>query len=342
MFVSRPTLVALVVLALGGLATASGDLHAQTATVRVEENLRAAPNETIVGVLSPGAELRVVGRRTGWIEVELEGWVWIRSLQMADRDGHDLVVVPEESGVERENLRLRPAGPVTARLVRGALLSEVERIPGWVRVRRRAWVWSASLDVEEGGGPSTAPSSGGASAPPARAVELVPVGSRGAAILSAPDGDTVAHAAAGGQVVLLAREGSWARVRIEGWAWMPDTATVSDTAGVPAGPATPAAVAADPLAWRGRIVTWELQFISLERAEAVRTDFYEGEPFLLTRPLGDGTVPFVYVALPPERVDEGRGLAPLQRITVVGRIRVGSSTLTGSPVVDLLELRRGG
>jgi hypothetical protein len=101
-------------------------------------------------------------------------------------------------------------------------------------------------------------------------------------------------------------------------------------------------VVGDPLAWRGRVVTWTLQFISLERAEAVRTDFYEGEPFLLARTLDDAVAPFVYVALPPDRVAEGEGLTPLERITVVGRVRVGASALTGSPIVDLMELRRGG
>ena len=30
-------------------------------------------------------------RRPGWVQVELEGWVWIRSLQIVDRDGFDLV-----------------------------------------------------------------------------------------------------------------------------------------------------------------------------------------------------------------------------------------------------------
>jgi len=92
----------------------------------------------------------------------------------------------------------------------------------------------------------------------------------------------------------------------------------------------------------GRLVTWELQFVSLEEAEAVRTDFYEGEPFLLTRPVGDESTRFVYVAVPPEALVTSRGLTPLERVTVVGRIRTGASALTGAPILDLVELRRGG
>jgi hypothetical protein len=340
MFVSRLRPVVLAALLLGGGALAAPAL-AQTATVRTEENLRAAPNDAILGVLSPGAELGVVGRQGGWVEVELEGWVWIRSLQITDRDGYDLIVVPEEAGAERENLRTRPAGPVVVSLVRGSLLAEVERIPGWVRVRRRAWVWARSVDVDESG-----PGSDAAAAPP-RSQETPGMGMvraprPGTAILGAPDGDTLAHAASGADLAVLARRGNWARVRLEGWAWMPDTIAGDDDREPPTGDASPGAVVGDPLAWRGRVVTWTLQFISLERAEAVRTDFYEGEPFLLARTLDDAVAPFVYVALPPDRVAEGEGLTPLERITVVGRVRVGASALTGSPIVDLMELRRGG
>jgi hypothetical protein len=82
-----------------------------------------------------------------------------------------------------------------------------------------------------------------------------------------------------------------------------------------------------------------LQYVSLERAEKIRTDFYEGEPFLLTRPPGLAGI-FVYVAIPPERVSDFQGLIPLQRIHVVGRVRTGSAVLTGNPILDLLELTR--
>jgi hypothetical protein len=99
-------------------------------------------------------------------------------------------------------------------------------------------------------------------------------------------------------------------------------------------------VARDPEAFVGRLVTWELQFVSLEAAESVRTDFYEGEPFLLTRPASEGAGRFVYVAVPPEQLQGARRLAPLERITVTARIRTGASSLTGAPILDLVEFRR--
>jgi hypothetical protein len=98
-------------------------------------------------------------------------------------------------------------------------------------------------------------------------------------------------------------------------------------------------VVQNPEVHRGAVVSWDLQFISMEEAERVRTDFFEGEPFLLTRSTSSGRT-FVYVAVPPERLGEVEGLVPLERIRVVGRVRTGSAALTGNPVLDLMELSR--
>jgi hypothetical protein len=140
-------------------------------------------------------------------------------------------------------------------------------------------------------------------------------------------------------LAVLAREGNWARVRIEGWTWLP----ASDTVTTPSDPASEVISLADitdaPDRYRGRVVTWELQFISLERAEQVRTDFFEGEPYLLTR-FGGPSGPFVYVAVPPDRVDEVGGIIPLERLSVAGRVRTGASALTGAPIVELITLER--
>jgi hypothetical protein len=66
-------------------------------------------------------------------------------------------------------------------------------------------------------------------------------------------------------------------------------------------------------------------------------DFYEGEPFILARST-DGNQGFVYVAVPPELLQEVSGLRPLQVIEVLGRIRTGRSALMGHPVLDLIAL----
>ena len=317
-------------LVLGPVAPAEG----QTATVRTEENFRLEPNGTVLARVQPGTVLAVEGSDGRWVNATLEGWVWTPSLEALDRDDFDLVVSAEGG----ENLRVEPQGTILARLREGTLLEEVERGDGWIRVRRTAWIWEPS--VRESGEAPAAAGDPGPDEPGSLASGWRTVGSSGSAILGAPDGDTLARVPSGVELRVLGRRGSWARVRMEGWAWLPggeepspaaDSTVLTDL--------TPEDVASEPARYRGRVVAWELQFISREEAEPIRTDFYEGEPYLLTRHAGRSSS-FVYVAVPPERLDDLGELRPLERISVVGRIRAGSAALTGGPILDLLELSR--
>jgi hypothetical protein len=163
-------------------------------------------------------------------------------------------------------------------------------------------------------------------------------GSANGTILSAPDGDTLAVSAPSTNLRVLAREGNWARVRLEGWIWLPENAGGGSGASVRTD-VTLANLTAAPDDYRGEVLQWDLQFISLERAEEIRTDFYATEPFLLTR-MTDGDQAFVYVAVPPERLAEAQRLNPLERIRVLGRVRTGSARLTGSPILELLSFER--
>jgi hypothetical protein len=307
-----------------------------------EENFRASPNGVLLGTLASGTHLRRLGEEDDWVEAEVAGWVWTRSMQIVDRNGFDLVISADGG----ENLRARPQGPVTGRLAEGTLLKEEERVPGWVRVRRRGWIWKPSVRevTPATAGPGDTPTDGPGGAEDAGEGGARPVGGspptggfRGVALLSGPDGDTLAHLRSDGGLSVEEREGAWARVRLEGWIQLPDS-TAADPGPARVGPTR---VAAEPARWRGRIVTWDLQFVSVEEAEAIRTDFREGERFLLTRSLGERDAPFVYVALPSGAESPGVELSPLERITVTGRIRTGASVLTGSPILDLMELRRG-
>lgn len=307
---------------------------AQAAELRVRENVRAEPGGEVVAVMDAATELEVVSRRGAWVEVALEGWIWTRSLQLTDRGGYDLVV----SAASGENVRARPAGPVLGRVERGALLEEVERIPGWIRVRRVAWIWGPSVGLSEarpaddGLEPARRPSAE-ADTSTAQA-EVQSADSAGGVILAAPSGDTIARTSAGTELQVVAREGDWVRVRLEGWTFLPEDPRPSD---VRPPELAPSELIAEPERYRGQVVLLRLQFLSVERAESVRIDFQEGEAFLLTRHVSGN---YVYVALAPERVAEALALAPLERITVVGRVRTPSSALTGSPIVDLIELER--
>ncbi len=306
------------------LLAASG-VMGQTAVTNGEENIRANPNGSVLGRVRDRVVLEVTGDDGRWIQIRLHGWVWSRSLQAIDRDGFDLVVSAEDG----ENLRDAPAGDIIGRLEEGMLLTQIESSTGWRQVQREVWIWKASLDF---------PEADQAARDDDRA-EWVRTGSAGGAILSGPDGDTLARALPGADVRILARDGNWARVRVEGWTWIPDLPTGEDEESGVLTEVSIEEVVSNPGQYRGRAVQWDVQFISLERAEKIRTDFYEGEPFLLTRGGKDGTQ-FVYVAVPPDMMPLVDGLLPLERVLVVGRLRLGAAALTGSPIIDLMELVR--
>ena len=328
------------------LALHSPPASAQTAIVREEENIRVRPNGDILGKVRPGTVLAVNRAEGKWLHVTLRGWVWTASLGTVDHESFDLRV----SARGGENLRRQPRGAILARLVRGTFLEEIERGRGWIRVQRKVWIWSASVDLEsdaaaEEDQTEAKDKNGGKDKKEAKddPRDLLKrwraSGKGGSVILAGPDGDTIAKSRPGTPLQILAREGNWARIRIEGWTWLPhgsDSTLASDTTVL--AEATPDEVRKNADRFKGRVVAWELQLISMEKAERVRTDFYAGEPYLLTRSDARGGG-FVYVALPPDLVEELKGLVPMGRVFVVGRIRTGATALTGNPLLDLMELR---
>ncbi|HKJ93250.1 MAG TPA: hypothetical protein VJ957_08780, partial [Longimicrobiales bacterium] len=224
-----------------------------------------------------------------------------------------------------------------ARLRQGMLLDRIGEQGPWVHVRRQGWMWKASVRVAgtdtAGPAPTTTPSR-----PPAgRGSPLNRVGQSGAALLANPDGDTLALFRPGADVSIISREGNWVRVRASGWVWAPALGAISADTGAVLRDISPDVLAQNPDSFRGRLVEWTVQFISLEHAERIRTDFYEGEPFILAR--GPGSqAGFVYIAVPPDLLSRVHALQPLERIRVLARVRVGRSSLMNAPVLDLVRL----
>jgi len=333
-------------LVFGMIAGSADPAIGQSVRISVpEENFRKEPRVTSSNRLATvfeGAVLDVESRQGRWIRATLEGWVWSPSVSATDRDGFDLIV----SNPGGENLREAPEAEArrVARMLRGMLLDRIERQGNWTRIRRTAWVWSESaVEVEGGGGAVAAPAVAASTDPPpqeaapspAELPDRILVSGQGVQLHVSPSGDTLAALRPAADLEVLARQGSWARVRVEGWVWVPstlpaDSATASEDL-------SPADVTANPDQYRGRRVRWRLQFVSVETAEPARADFYEGEPFILAR-ASDGEQGFVYVAVPPELLLETEGLRPLQMIEVVGRVRTGRSALMGVPVLDLIAL----
>jgi hypothetical protein len=136
---------------------------------------------------------------------------------------------------------------------------------------------------------------------------------------------------------VIGREGEWARVRVEGWVRAGAGGEVQQPGVLR--DLSLRALRSEPERYRGMSVQWQIQFMALQRADSVRTDFQRGEPYILARDPG-GEPGFVYIAVSGEQLAEVRRLSPLQRVEVVARVRNGRSPLTGHPVLELVELRR--
>jgi hypothetical protein len=138
-------------------------------------------------------------------------------------------------------------------------------------------------------------------------------------------------------VNVISREGNWVRIRASGWVWAPSLGAIAADSGPVLRDISPQVLAQNPESFRGHLVEWTVQFISLEHAERIRTDFYEGEPFILARGPGSNAG-FVYVAVPPDLLNRVNGLQPLERIRILARVCVGRSSLMNAPVLDLVRL----
>ena len=320
-------------------------LGAQTTqVVPAEENLRQEPTGATPGkrlaTLFQGTPVEIVGRRGQWREVSVEGWVWSQSVRSSTRDGFNLVIANQGG----ENLRDRPNGKILARLLQGFLLERVGQQGGWTRVRRTAWIWGPSLGsipAAESGGeapPITAAAETvdePAGDPPAGLTDRLAVGTGGAHLMVSPDGDTLGILRPGTDLQVLARDGNWARVRLDAWVWTPAFLTEEEDMGQ--ADLSASDLRANPETYAGRTVQWEVQYVSLEQADAVRTDFYEGEYFILAR-APDPSDGFVYLALPPELIPAVEKIRQLQTVRVLARVRTGSSAQMGNPILDVLTI----
>lgn len=320
---------------------------AQSAIVAVEEeNFRSEPRGSIIAELVEGTRL-VLGEAQGqWREATLEAWIWGPSVQEQRRGDHDLIV-----NAGGENLRLEPNGRRLGVAMAGMRLERLGTEGRWLRVRRTGWIWSPSVrTVAEPtlarptatpdaatDGPPAVPSRAETGAPSPAPQREYAVASGGSSILDSPTGQAMARLEPGARVEILSREGDWSRVRIEGWTFTGSLAAGDSAAESLLVDLPRDSLVVDPERFRGRRVEWTLQFIALQEAERFRTEFVEGEPFMLARGPGDDPG-FVYVAVPPERLDQVKRLAPLQRLRIIGRVRIARSALTGAPVLDLVEI----
>ena|GEM_PF-551510 len=305
-------------------------LTGQSVVVEVEENIRSSENGTVLGRMNKGGEFQLIASGEGWMQINLQGWVWEASLQSIDRGGFDLMV----SSTIGENIRDEPQGTIIGRLEDGTLLKSVEKITGWIRVERKVWIWAQSVDVQ-GIDVSSKEETLGIGQDE---TEWLTVGNNGLPVLNIPNGDTLLRALPRSSLEVLARQGNWAQVTINGWVWAPETS--QDLLELPLVVDVQIADIADRgKELQGRLLQWDLQFISVEEADGIRSDFYQNETFLLTK-LANSEDDFVYVTFSEGLEEELTLLTPLDYVRVVGRLRTASEKLTEAPILELISLER--
>jgi hypothetical protein len=104
-------------------------------------------------------------------------------------------------------------------------------------------------------------------------------------------------------------------------------------------PLSAADVRSDPAAAQGKLVRWQVQTVSLQNADALRTGLSVGEPYLLA--LGPGVEKtLVYLAVPPGLLATARNLPAMTQVVVVARVRNGRSEPAGVPILDLQSITR--
>ncbi len=163
---------------------------------------------------------------------------------------------------------------------------------------------------------------------------------KAAAIRTAPGADAAPSPAIGqlnrgSTVEVLARDRGWVRVRVEGWVRESDL-IVADSS---LRPLSAADIRSDPGAAQGKLVRWQVQAVSLQTADALRTGLASGEPYLLA--LGPGPEKaLVYLVVPPALLPSAQNLPAMADIVVVARVRNGRSEPAGVPILDLQSLTR--
>lgn len=299
------------------------------------ETFRKTADGRRLADLTLGAMVTVTRTEGSWSQVRIEGWVPSDALGPTTREGRNGIVT-RVGGID---MRTAPAdGAISAHLLQGFLLDRMEEREGWTRVERTGWVRTAAVEPVVAGGPGARPLTGAeVERPPALVAEgrRLTTGDEPLEIRKAPDGDRLAVVVAGAPVTVVERGGRWTRVRFDGWV-RSDQLAVGESDSVVV-EVSAGELRARPDDFLGVRVAWTVQFVSLERAEPERTDFYEGEPFILARAPDPGDR-FVYIAVPPELVGAVEELQPLQNIEILAQVRTGRSSLMGVPILDLLAL----
>jgi hypothetical protein len=318
------------------------------------------PSGVALASLPAGTAVEPKRTRGNWREVEIEGWIFSRSVGPTRREGFDLVVTAPAG----ENIRRTPNGDIVGRVRSGTLLFKEEVRNGWTRVRRVGWVpRNAVASRPSRATPPTprvetkpavrpepvttvqpdSPSAVQAYVAPAQGTAPQAQGNpvatdraevaRETPVFAAPEGGQYGTLQPGASARVLGRSGEWARVQFEGWIRENDLKEASDgsLSGI-----TAAEVRTDPARYVGRTVDWRVELIAVQEADELRPEMPKGQKYLLTR----GPLPepgFVYVTVTEAQAVDFRALQALQEVTLRVIIKAPRTRFLATPVVELVS-----
>jgi hypothetical protein len=270
----------------------------------------------------------------GWVRVTRIGWVLRSALERSTTTAATKPAASKRTAASTKAAttpsRKSSGGEVAAAAPASAVTAPAVKTP------RRASIVAGSS--------STAPAVAALPAPVA-AIEPSSAGVRVSsdsmlmptatiALRSAPDARALATVAPGANLVPLARERGWVRVRLEGWVPEKDVAP-ADTAvrtGVSA-----ADLRSDPQGSRGKVVRWSVQILATQKADALRRDLNADETYLLARgPYEENAM--LYLVVPPSLLNTVKSIPELSQAMITARVRIGRSELVGVPILDILTI----
>lgn len=295
------------------------------ASIRLVEQTRFTknPGAVTLGTLLPGAEVLPGNTKGATTEVRIEGWVPTASLGPMRRDSFDVAITKRPN----ETLRSAPDGAIIARVSPNVGFVKGEIRGEWTQVKRTAWIDQKALQASMAalltGKPVTGPDR-------AEIVYKLP-------LAVTPGGPIVGSVDSGANARMLARSGGWTRVQLD--VWVPDSGLRVSDSRVLVG-VSQAEVRANPARYLGQIVEWRVQFVAVQKADQLRPEIPEGQPYLLTR----GPLPepgFVYVIVPPGLVNEFQSIPALRELTIRGTIKSVNTKYLPTPVLELVQVVSG-
>ena len=301
-----------------------------------DADLLKEPGGTQLLHVAAGTSVLVGPVKGNSVQAKLEGWVLGAAIKDDKRDGFD-VSVNRSVGIA---IREKPGAGATLAMARfGALFDRIEARDGWVHVSRTGWIPRAALQP-----PAPPPPAG----PPLQATKPSTVQAPAAAAKPAPSvasssllGGSTLFAQPGGsplgvfeppvKVDVLERRPGWTHIKVDAWVRESSLGEAPAPGGI-----TAAMIRAAPDRYVGQTVEWTLQVLAIQKADELRPELPEGQPYILAR----GPLPetgFVYVAIPAAEIEHFNALEPLAKIKVRATVRAGHSRFLPTPVLNFVR-----